>query len=540
MKSRARETATNFSFNYIVVGAGSAGCILANRLSTDPRNRVLLLEAGRRDNSLVIQMPAAAYLAVITNPKWDWRYTTEPDPTRNNRVDIWPRGKVLGGTSSINGMLYVRGQREDYKHWALLGNESWDYSNVLSYFKRGEWNENGASEYHGGDGPLRVSNLRSVHPLSNEFLQAAVTAGLRHNTDFNGASQEGVGFLQSTQYRGRRYSSAKAYLRPARRRTNLNIVTKAHVTRLLFDGKRATGVEYLHAGKLHKVLADREIIVSAGAIGSPQILMLSGVGPADHLATVGIEVVHDLPGVGENLQEHVGLCHTYYVDQTTYNTEVSLAKIFIHGLNWLLFGRGPGSTPDAHVLAFIRTRPELASPDVQFHFTPAGYDLTVNGPILLARPAVTAITNICRPEARGVIRLKNADPFSQPAIHPNLLGSHEDLETLIAGAKVCKRIFETEPMASHVLEEFKPGPSVRTDADWQAYARENAVGIYHPAGTCKMGNDTMAVVDDRLKVRGIEGLRVADASIMPVIVSGNLNAPCMMIGEKASDLILKP
>ena len=243
MKMRARETATNSSLNYIVVGAGSAGCILANRLATDPRNRVLLLEAGRRDNSLVIQMPAAAYLAVITNPKWDWRYTTEPDPTRNNRVDIWPRGKVLGGTSSINGMRYVRGQREDYKHWALLGNESWDYSNVLSYFRRCEWNENGPSEYHGGDGPLRVSNLRSVHPLSTEFLQTAVNAGLKYNADFNGARQEGVGFLQSTQYRGRRYSSAKAYLRPTRRRTNLNIVTKAHVTRLLFAGRRATGVE---------------------------------------------------------------------------------------------------------------------------------------------------------------------------------------------------------------------------------------------------------------------------------------------------------
>lgn len=527
------------SWDFIIVGAGSAGCVLANRLSENPKHRVLVLEAGRRDDSIVIQMPAATYLAGIGNPKWDWCYKAEPDPTRGGRTEIWPRGKVLGGTSSLNGMLYVRGQREDYDHWAALGNKGWAYANVLPYFRRAEDNENGASEYHGSGGPLTVSNIRTAHPLSRLFVKAGIAAGLPANADINGARQEGIGILQATQRYGRRCSSARAYLRPASRRANLQIETQAHVTRILRDGHRATGVEYLCGGERRRADANREVIVSAGAVNSPQLLMLSGIGPASHLREHGVEVGLDLPGVGENLQEHPGLLPCYLVKGRTYNLERTLPRMAWHGLNWLLFGRGPGATPDAHALAFVRTRPdEMTTPDIQLHFTPAGYDLREDEVVLLDRPAVTAIVNVCRPTGRGRIRLRNADPLAAPSIEPRLLESDEDVEALAAGAKLVRRIFACPPLAAAVVAEATPGEQVRDHDDWRAYVRSHATAIYHPAGTCKMGHDAMAVVDDRLRVRGIAGLVVADASIMPTLVSGNTNAPCIMIGEKAADLVL--
>ena len=527
------------AWDYIIVGAGSAGCVLANRLSADPKCRVLLIEAGRRDNSIVIQMPAATYLAGIGNPKWDWCYRAEPDPTRGGRADLWPRGKALGGTSSINGMIYVRGQREDYDHWAALGNEGWDYAAVLPYFIRAEDNENGPSTHHGSGGPLAVSNVRVVHPLSRMFVESGLAAGLPANPDFNGATQEGIGLLQATQRNGRRCSSAAAYLRPVRRRPNLAIETEAHATRILCEGRRTTGVEYARGRERTRALASREVIVCAGAVNSPQLLMLSGIGPVDHLREHGIEVVLDLPGVGENLQDHPGLLPCYLVKGRTYNVERTLPRLLWHGLTWFLFGRGPGSTPDAHALAFVRSRAEgLASPDIQLHFTPAGYDLRENEVVLLDRPAVTAIVNVCRPAGRGRIRLKSSDPHASPSIEPRLLDNDTDVAALVAGSRLVRRIFATPPLDGAVVAEAVPGDRVQTDADWDGYVRSHTTAIYHAAGTCKMGSDAMAVVDDRLRVRGIEGLRIADASIMPTIVSGNTNAPCIMIGEKAADLVL--
>ncbi len=526
-------------WDYIIVGAGSTGCVLANRLSADPKCRVLLIEAGRADNSIVIRMPAATYLAGIGNPKWDWCYLAEPDPTRGGRVDIWPRGKVLGGTSSINGMIYIRGQRQDYDHWAALGNKDWDFAGVLPYFIRAEDNENGPSDYHGGGGPLAVSNIRDVHPLSRLFVEAGLAAGVPGNSDFNGATQEGIGLLQATQRNGRRCSSAAAYLRPVRRRPNLTIETEAHAMRIRCEGRRVTGVEYARGRERRLADARREVIVCAGAVNSPQLLMLSGIGPAGHLREHGIEVVLDLPGVGENLQEHPGILPCYLVKGRTYNVERALPRMLWHGLTWLLFGRGPGSTPDAHALAFVRSRPEgLDSPDIQIHFTPAGYDLGADEVVLLDRPAVTAIVNVCRPAGRGRIRLKSADHFAPPSIEPRLLEADEDVSALVAGARLVRRIFATPPLDAAVIVEADPGEGVRTDAEWEAYVRSHASAIYHPSGTCKMGHDAMAVVDDRLRVRGIDGLRIADASIMPRIVSGNTNAPCIMIGEKAADLVL--
>ncbi|MGH6941864.1 GMC family oxidoreductase [Hypericibacter sp.] len=524
-------------FDYVVIGAGSAGCAVAGRLSEDGRARVLLLEAGGSDRRLPILMPAATYLLAIGNPRYDWRYKAAADPTRNDRRDFMPRGKVLGGTSSINGMCYVRGQPEDFDVWAQMGCHGWDFASVLPYYKRAEDNENGADEYHGAGGPLSVSNIRSAHPLSEIFLQSCVNSGLPRKTDINRPPQDGIGFLQATQRGGWRCSAARAYLWPARRRSNLRVATHAHVERITFTGKRATGVEYVVAGRKLTAKASRAVVLCAGALASPQILMLSGIGPEAHLRTKGIPVLQDLPGVGENFHDHPGTSHTVWTRGKTYNVQRGFFQSMLYGAQWLLAGRGPGSTPDAHVIGFTRSRAELNRCDVQFHFTPAGYDLTENGPILFDRPAATGLINIHRPRSRGWIRLKSADPFEQPEIQPNLLGDEGDRETLIRGHRLMRRICETDPMARQVIGEFKPGSDVQTDDEWRAFVRETAMGFYHPAGSCKMGSDRMAVVDERLKLRGVEGLYVADASIMPIVVSGNLNATCIMIGEKCADML---
>jgi choline dehydrogenase len=525
------------NFDYIVIGTGSSGSAVAGRLSEDARNKVLVLEAGGSDRRLPILMPAATYLFAIGNPRYDWRYTAAPDPTRSNRRDYMPRGKVLGGTSSINGMCYVRGQPEDFDTWAKMGCKGWEFANVLPYFKRAENNENGADEFHGVGGPLSVSNIRSPHPLSEIFLQACVTAGLPRKADINRPPQDGIGYLQATQRGGRRCSSARAYLWPAQRRPNLNLLTHAHVVRINFEGRRAAGVDFVKAGRRQRATAARAVILCAGALASPQILMLSGVGPEAHLREKGIPVVHDLPGVGQNFHDHPGTTHTAWVRDRTYNVQRGLFRYFLYGAQWLLTGTGPGSTPDAHVIGFTRSRPQLERCDIQYHFTPAGYDLTENGPILLDRPAATGLVNIHRPLSRGWIRLKTADPFDQPEIQPNLLADENDRETLIRGHKIMRRIFDSEPMSQHVIEEFLPGRKVQTDDEWHAYVQESAIGFYHQAGSCKMGADPLAVLDERLRVRGVESLFVADASIMPVVVSGNLNANCIMIGEKCADMI---
>jgi choline dehydrogenase len=435
-------------------------------------------------------------------------------------------------------MLYVRGQPEDYDEWARLGCDGWDFASVLPYFKRAEDNENGANVYHGAGGPLAVSNIRSPHPLSEAFLQACANAGLTRKADINTPPQDGIGYLQATQRRGWRFSASRAYLWPAMRRPNVQVLLHAHTLRVLFEGKRAIGVEYSRGGRAERADAAQAVIVCAGALASPQILLLSGVGPAEHLREMGVPVVHDLPGVGQNFHDHPGTNHTALVNCTTYNVQKGLLNYFAYGAQWLLTGTGPGSTPDAHVIGFMRSRPDLDRCDVQYHFTPAGYDLVEDGPILFDKPAATGLTNVQRPWSRGWICLKTADPFDQPAIQPNLFGDERDIELLLAGAKFLRKVFETEPMSRYVVAEHMPGHDVQTDDEWRAYIRSSAMGIYHPAGTCKMGHDPMAVVDDRLKVRDLEGLYVADASIMPLIVSGNLNATCVMIGEKAADLIL--
>ncbi|MDE0391756.1 MAG: FAD-dependent oxidoreductase [Rhodospirillales bacterium] len=525
------------AWDYIVVGAGSAGCAVAGRLSEDGRSRVLVLEAGGSDRRLAITMPAASFLLALGNPRYDWAYKAEPDPTRAGRRDLMPRGKVLGGTSAINGMSYVRGQPADYDGWAAQGCQDWDFASVLPYFKRAEDNENGADAYHGTGGPLAVSNRRTLHRLSEAYLQSCIANGMSRMADINTPPQAGVGYVPCTQRRGRRWSAARAYLRPATGRRNLRVLTHAHVRRVLFEGKRATGVEYVHRGRTMRAEAARAVILSAGAFSSPQLLMLSGVGPSAHLRDRDVPVVHDLPGVGENLQDHPGLAQTCWANVSTYNMQTGLAHALLLGAQWLLAGTGPGSTPHSQVTAFARHDGGAGRSDIQYLFSPAGFDLSEDGPVLFDRPAVTGLLNVLRPFSRGGVRLASADPFAQPAIQPNLFADERDLELLLAGARLQRRIFETEPLSRFITGHLRPGSNVQSDDEWRAYLREGAMSAYHPAGTCKMGHDRMAVVDDRLRVRGLANLYVADASIMPAIVSGNLHATCVMIGEKAADLV---
>jgi len=524
-------------FDYIVAGAGSAGCALANRLSADAGNRVLLLEAGGRDTYPWIHIPVG-YFKTMLNPKTDWCYQTEPDPGLNGRCIPWPRGKVLGGSSSINGLVYIRGQSHDYDQWRQLGNAGWAWDDVLPYFMRAEDNERGANATHGEGGPLGVSDVGFSRGFSDAFIDAAEEIGIPRTNDFNSGDQEGAGYFQLTTKNGRRCSAAVGYLKPIKDRANLTIATGAQVRRVLFDGKRAIGIEYDANGQTAVARAKGEIVLALGAIGSPQILQLSGVGPGALLGEFGIPVVRELPGVGENLQDHLQIRAVYKTNQPSLNDEVnSLFRKALIGLEYALFRKGPMTIAAGHVGMFAKTREELETPDVQFHFIP----LSTKGPGDGLHDFSAFTSSVCqvRPESRGRIVIKSPNHADYPAIIPNYLSTEIDRQTIVAGMKLSRKIMATPTMQDLIIEEFLPGLGVQSDDELLEHARDNAGTIYHPVGTCKMGNDPMAVVDERLRVRGVDGLRVADASIMPTLVSGNTNAPSIMIGEKASDMVLE-
>ncbi len=528
---------TTGTFDYIVVGAGSAGCVLANRLSASGRHKVLLLEAGPPDRNPWIHIPLG-YAKLFTNPRLNWMYETEPEAELNDRRVFQPRGKVLGGSSSINGLVYVRGQHEDYDLWRQLGNVGWSFDDVLPYFMRAEDQERGGDDYHGTGGPLAVSNQRDTHPVADGFIEAGVCAGIPRNEDFNGARQEGMGYFQTTSRNGRRCSTAVAYLKPARGRANLSIETDAQATRVLFDGKRACGVEYRQNGTVKRAGVSGEVIVSSGAINSPQLLELSGIGGGARLKEHGISVIHNARNVGENLQDHAQVRMILRAKRAvTINDQYNniLRRIGI-GVDYALRRRGPLTVSAGLAAAFFKTRPELVTPDVEVHFIMFSTDKM--GQNLHPFSGITASVCQLRPESRGSVHIQSPDPFAAPAIRANYLSTELDRQTNIDGLKKMRDILHEEPMREHIAEEVEPGIDVQSDDALLAYCRNMASTIYHPTCTCAMGTGDDAVVTPALKVIGVEGLRVADGSIMPRLVSGNTNAPIIMIGEKASDLVL--
>jgi choline dehydrogenase len=520
--------------DFIVVGAGSAGCAVAARLSEDPATRVVLLEAGGEDKNRWIHIPLG-FGKTFADPSVNWCYETEPDPGAADRRVFWPRGKVLGGSSSINGMVYIRGQAEDFDHWRQLGNAGWSFDDVLPYFKRAEHQVRGPDGFHGTGGPLCVSDV-AQHPICEAFIASAMELGFPRNDDFNGARQDGVGYHQTTTRNGRRCSTAVGYLRPAMQRANLRVVTEALTEKVLLEGRRAIGVSFRRDGRLCMARAAREVILCGGAVNSPQLLMLSGIGPQPHLAEFGIPFVHHLPGVGQSLQDHYSapIKLRCKLPVTVNDVMLSNARKLKAGLEYYMFHRGPLSMISSPAALFARTRSELASPDVKISISPFSAERPQDG--LHRFSGFTSIAYQLRPESRGEIKLKSPDPFDAPAVHPNYLAAETDQRAIVAGLKLIRRILANPHMQQYIEKEFQPGPAVETDQQLLDYARRRGGTVYHPTSTCRMGSDPMAVVDAELRVHGIDGLRVADASIMPTVVSGNTNAAAIMIGEKVADM----
>lgn len=524
------------TWDYIIVGSGSAGSVLANRLTDNGRHRVLLLEAGGADNHIRYKLPAFV-TACIGNPESDWMFMSEPDPSRADRTDMISRGKVLGGSSSINGIIYVRGNRGDYDGWAQMGNTGWDYDTMLGYFRSIETNRDGSTDVYGEDGGVVVGELRGAPKLSHVFVEAMDEIGYKRNPGYNGEPSEGASIAHATQHLGWRSSAAKGFLRPAMKRPNLRVITGATVRRIVMEGKRAVGIVFDTESGRHEARAGREVLISASSVNSPKLLMLSGIGPADDLKAHGIEVLHDLPGVGQNLHDHPAVHLKALVNTRTTNMDDNLLGRIKHGLRFATSFSGPATYLQSAV-AFVRSRPDLSYPDIQFHFGAFAFDVTGDGIKMLDRPAVTLQPNVNRTRSRGWLKLRSADPDDPPVLQMNMLSDSEDVQTLIEGLRIARRALATKAFAPHLVREFKPGADVVRDEDLAQYVRETSNHVYHACGTCKMGVDPMAVVNPELRVHGIEGLRVIDSSIIPQIPSGNLNAISMAIGAKGADMVL--